>query len=170
MNAVVVYESLWGNTAAIAHAIAEGLGAGTRALSTAEASSTSLSGVDLLVVGAPVLAFKMPSERTLKSLSVAPADAPAPPDLSQPPMKVWLEALPAGRGYAAAFDTQVRGPFGSAASSIRKSLEHAGYRSLGKPTGFIVGGKYGPLKEGELDRARVWGEDLARAYAATVNS
>jgi flavodoxin len=30
MKAVVVYESLWGNTAAIARAIAEGIGPGAR--------------------------------------------------------------------------------------------------------------------------------------------
>ncbi len=35
-RAIVVYESHWGNTAAIARAIAEGLGPETRALWTAE--------------------------------------------------------------------------------------------------------------------------------------
>jgi flavodoxin len=36
MKAIVVYESLWGSTAAVARAIADGLGSGARALSTAE--------------------------------------------------------------------------------------------------------------------------------------
>lgn len=35
MKAVVVYESLWGNTARIARATAEGIGPEARALSTA---------------------------------------------------------------------------------------------------------------------------------------
>ena len=38
MKAIVVYESHWGNTAAVARAIAEGIGPEARALSTAEAT------------------------------------------------------------------------------------------------------------------------------------
>ncbi len=62
MKAVVVYELLWGNTAAIARAIAEGIGNGTRALSTLEASSALLEGANLIVAGAPVLGFSLPTE------------------------------------------------------------------------------------------------------------
>ena len=36
---VVVYESLWGNTAAVADAIAEGLGPEAKVLSTAQATA-----------------------------------------------------------------------------------------------------------------------------------
>lgn len=50
----------------------------------------------------------------------------------------------------------------SAAPKIAESLERAGYRVLGKPQGFIVKGKPGPLRDGELERAREWGEELAR--------
>lgn len=42
MNAVVVYESHWGNTAAVARAVAEGLGPEARALTTDEASTASI--------------------------------------------------------------------------------------------------------------------------------
>lgn len=49
MNAVVVYESLWGNTAAVAKAIAEGLGPDVPALATDEATEGALRGVDLIV-------------------------------------------------------------------------------------------------------------------------
>jgi len=162
MKALVVYESLWGNTAAIAAAIAEGLGPEARALSTAGAVGPVLADVDLIVAGSPVLAFKLPSEKIRESLRATPPGAPAPADLSHPSMSSWLEALPAGHGRAAAFDTQVRGPFGSAAPAISKALEHAGYQSTAKPAGFIVAGKYGPLREGELERARAWGEELGR--------
>ncbi|MGE5590528.1 MAG: hypothetical protein ACM3ZA_07915 [Bacillota bacterium] len=41
MKAVVVYESHWGNTAAVARAIAAGMGPGAQALSTAEASGAA---------------------------------------------------------------------------------------------------------------------------------
>ena len=47
MKAVVVYESLWGNTAAIARAIAAGLGPEAKALSTAEATPDILAGAVL---------------------------------------------------------------------------------------------------------------------------
>jgi flavodoxin len=162
MKALVVYESLWGNTAAVAAAIAEGLGPEARALSTADAVGPELADVDLIVAGAPVLAFKLPSEKIRESLRTTPPGAPAPADLSHPSMNAWLEALPAGHGRAAAFDTQVRGPFGSAAPAIDKALQNAGYQSIAKPVGFIVKGKFGPLRDGELERARAWGEELAR--------
>jgi hypothetical protein len=165
MKAVVVYESLWGNTAAIADAIARGLGGGTRALSTAEAVGPAMADVDVIVAGSPVLAFKMPSEKMRESLRATPPGAPRPADLSHPSMQSWLEALPVGGGRAAAFDTQVRGPFGSAGPAIGKALERAGYRLLAKPEGFLVSGKFGPLREGELERARRWGEELARMVA-----
>ena len=62
MRAVVVYESHWGNTAAIARAIAEGIGPGARVLSTDEAVGVALAGIDLLVAGAPVMMMSLPSD------------------------------------------------------------------------------------------------------------
>jgi len=121
-----------------------------RALSTAEATGAALVDVDLIVAGAPVLGFRLPSEKMRESIRLNPGKAPAPPDLSHPPMSAWLEALPAGHGRAAAFDTRVRGPWGSAAPAIAKGLANAGYAVLGKPQGFVVAGKFGPLREGEL--------------------
>ena len=115
MKAVVVYESLWGNTASVARAIAEGFGPVGCALSTAEATGEALDGVDLIVAGSPVLGFSLPTEKMRAGVRANPGKAPTPPDLSHPSMRSWLEALPAGSGHGAAFDTQVRGPFGSAA-------------------------------------------------------
>lgn len=43
-----------------------------------------------------------------------------------------------------------------------QGLEKAGYRGIAKSRGFIVTGEYGPLREGELERAREWGAELAR--------
>jgi len=61
MKAVVVYESLWGNTAAVARAIADGIGPEAQALSTAEAIGEALTGVDLIIAGSPVLGFRLPT-------------------------------------------------------------------------------------------------------------
>jgi len=162
MNAVVVYESLWGNTAAVARAIAEGLGPGVRALSTAEATPTVLEGVELIVAGAPVLGFRLPTERMRQGALVNPGGRPPrPADLSHPSMRSWLATLPHGNGRSAAFDTQARGPFGKSAPTIAQELEQAGYARLAEPVGFVVTGKFGPLREGELERARRWGSELA---------
>ena len=165
MKAVVVYESLWGNTARIAGAIAEGIGPEAQVLSTAAATAAAIAHADLIVAGAPVLGFKLPTEKMRESIRANPGKAPAPPDLSHPAMRTWLDALPAGQGRSAAFDTQVRGPFGNAAPAIAEALEKAGYAALAKPTGFVVAGKFGPLRDGEVERAREWGAELAKALA-----
>ena len=159
MKAIVVYESHWGNTAAIARAIAEGIGPEARPLSTAEATGEALSGVDLIVAGAPLLGFSLPSEDMLKGLG---ANAPTPPDLSHPSMRSWLENLGKGSGHAAAFETRIWWSPGSAAKTILGKLEAVGYRSIAKAERFIVKGRYGPLRDGELERAKAWGSQLAR--------
>ena len=162
MKAVVVYESLWGNTAAIAKAIAEGIGPGARVLSTAEATASVITEVDLIVAGAPVQAFSLPSERMRKSISADPKNAKNPPNLSHPLMRSWLADLPKGKRKAAAFDTRFKWTPGGAAGKIMKGLERAGYQKAAKPQKFMVKGTYGPLKEGELERAKAWGGELAK--------
>ena len=163
VKAIVVYESHWGNTAAIARAIAAGLGPDARALSTAEAVTAALDGVELIVAGAPLLGFTLPSEGMLKNLSAE--HSPTPPDLSHPSMRAWLEALPAGRGSSAAFETRIWWSPGSAAKTVLQELTERGYLPLDKPQRFMVQGKYGPLREGELERAQEWGADLAALFA-----
>ena len=168
MNAVVIYESFWGNTAAVARAVAEGLGPEARLLSTSEASAEALAGVDLIVAGAPVLAFNLSTERIRDGLRTETGRAPAPPDLSHPLLRTWLESLPAGSGSCAAFETRVRGPFGHATKAIVERLEAAGYRPISEHSSFVVKGRYGPLRDGELDKAREWGAGLAKAMAALL--
>jgi hypothetical protein len=162
MNAIVVYESLWGNTAAVARAIAEGLGPEARALSTAEATAEAVAGADLIVAGAPVHAFNLPTEQGRENLHKNPGKAPQPPDLSHPSLRSWLDGLAPGHACSAAFDTRLKWSFGGAAAKIDRRLQRAGYRSICKPTPFIVKGGYGPLREGELERARQWGAWLAK--------
>ena len=57
----------------------------------------------------------------------------------------------------------MRGPFGSAAPAIAEALEQAGYAWVAKPVGFVVTGRFGPLRDGEVERARAWGTELAAA-------
>ena len=161
MKAIVVYESHWGNTAAIACAIAEGIGPEASALSTAEATGDALSGVDLIVAGAPLLGFSLPTESMVKGLAGEAGKAPAPPDMSHPSMRSWLENLGKGSGRAAAFETRIWWSPGSAAKAILGKLEAAGYRPAAQPQRFAVKGRYGPLRDGELERAKAWGAELA---------
>jgi hypothetical protein len=165
MKAVVVYESHWGNTAAVARAIAEGLGPDARVLATDEATGDALAGVDLIVAGSPLLGFSLPTEGMLKGIATNADKDPTPPDLSHPSMRSWLESLPRGNGRAAAFETRIWWSPGSAAKAILKRLESAGYRPMGKGERYIVEGKYGPLRAGELERARAWGAELAQGMA-----
>jgi flavodoxin len=165
MNAIVVYESHWGNTAAVARAIADGIGADARALSTAEATGAALAGAELIVAGSPLLGFSLPTESMLKNIAATADKDPTPPDVSHPSMRSWLEALPKGSGRAAAFETRIWWSPGSAAKAILKRLEAKGYRPAGKGERFIVEGKYGPLRAGELERAKAWGAQLAQGMA-----
>jgi len=163
MKAIVVYESHWGNTAAVARAIAEGIGPEAVAMSTAEASADQVAGAGLIVAGSPLLGFSLPTESMVKSLGANQAKDPTPPDLSHPAMRTWLEGLARGSVRAAAFETRILWSPGSAAKAILRLLEGAGYRAAAKPEKFIVQGKYGPLREGELARAKQWGAELARS-------
>ncbi len=163
MKAIVVYESHWGNTAAVARAIAEGIGPDARALSTGEATGAAIADIDLIVAGAPLLGFSLPTESMLKNMTSTAGKDPRPPDLSQPSMRAWLAPLPTGSGRAASFETRIWWSPGSASKAILRKLEALGYRPAAKAERFIVKGKYGPLREGELERAKAWGAELARA-------
>jgi flavodoxin len=161
MKAIVVYESHWGNTAAVARAIAEGIGPSVTVLSTAEATAEAIAGVDLIVAGSPLLGFSLPTESMLKNIAASADRDPTPPDVSHPSMRSWLETLPPGHGRAASFETRIWWSPGSAAKAILKRLEALGYQPVGKGQRFVVEGKYGPLRAGELERAKAWGAELA---------
>jgi len=166
MKAIVVYESYWGNTAAVAKAIAEGLGADARAMNTDEAAGAALAGVDLIVAGSPIIAFGLPSEKMRSDMAAKPdKKAPSPPDLSHPLLRSWLERLPqAGAGArAAAFETGFKLSPGGSAGKILKMLEDKGYQPAVKKQRFLVKGSFGPVKEGEIERAKAWGAELAKA-------
>lgn len=162
MKAVVVYESHWGNTAAVARQIAEGIGPETRCLTTDAATPQALSDADLVVVGAPVIGFALARDAMRESIRVE-ASAPHPPDVSHPSLRGWLEALPRADGRSAAFETRIWWSPRGATGDIETGLRKAGYRTITKAQKFVVEDKYGPLREGELERAYRWGQELAAA-------
>lgn len=162
MKAIVVYESLWGNTAAIARAIAAGIGPDAKALSTAEAAPGVLAGADLIVAGSPLFAFRLPTDDIRETIRKKAATFAAPPDLSHPALRTWLETVPAGQGRSAAFETRMWFSPGGATGTVLQSLKKSGYAPLARGKRFRVTGMTGPLKSGEIDRARAWGARLAR--------
>ena len=166
MNGLVVYESHWGNTAAVAEAIAAGLGGTSRAVTTDEATESVVAAADVLVVGAPVIAFRLASEEMRAGL-VEDRKAPRPADVSHRSMRKWLAALPHGRGPAAAFETRIWWSPRGATGDIERGLQTAGYTIDVKAGRFVVEATYGPMREGELERARTWGAHLAETLAPT---
>jgi hypothetical protein len=165
MRAVVVYETHWGNTAAVAEAIAGAIGPDALALPVSQATPERLAGADLVVAGAPVWAFGLPHERNVEGMrktSTGPL-----PDLRGPALRTWLTDLPHGQahGRGAAFETRMRWTLGGATGAIERGLQAAGYAPLGRPARFVVRGTVGPLRDGELEKARAWGRALSRSIA-----
>src|SRR5262249_18435078 len=115
---------------------------------------------DLLVAGGPVNVLSLPTESVRQSIARDPKHSATPPDLSHASLRSWLEGLPHRTAAAASFETRLKGSPGGATGTIDKSLRKAGFRTIAKAEKFIVTGTYGPLREGELDRARSWGADL----------
>ena len=160
MKALVVYESLWGNTRAIAEAVAEGIGPDAKAVPTDGVSAAELADAELVVAGAPVIAFSLPSEQARRNIEQSEAGAPRAPDLSHPSMRSWLDELPHGNKRAAAFETRIWWSPRGATGDIEKRFTSAGYRLVAKAGKFVVKDKYGPLRDGEIERAKAWGREL----------
>ena len=166
-RALVVFESMFGNTEAVAKAIAEGLS--DHVSTTIEDVVTARphpDNVDLLVVGAPTHAFGLSWRQTRMSAASQGARAPQSELIG---LREWLEALvpPSRRVVSAAFDTRTRRLWvpGSAARAARRRLRRLGFVTSAKPKSFYVTGTPGPLADGELQRARAWGQHLGAAYA-----
>jgi flavodoxin-like protein len=167
MRALVVYESMFGNTKKIAEEVAGGL-MGRMPVEVVEVGSAprTLPGdVSLLVVGGPTHAFGMSRASTRKSAAEQAENGLVSRGEG---IREWLAALPVGAPVtAAAFDTKIRSTYlpGSAAKGVYKALRRHRLRSAGRPVSFYVTGTKGPLEEGERRRAHEWGEALADAMA-----
>jgi len=178
MRALVVFESMFGNTEAIARAIAEGL-AGAAAVEVIEVGSaptTLPAGVDLLVVGGPTHAHGMSKPESRADSARRAGDRLVSRGIG---IREWLAALRGGSSAvaAAAFDTRIKGPgllWGSAARGADKLLRGRGVRVVAGPESFVVDGPTGPLfdrlVEGEIERARAWGAGLATRPASTADA
>ena len=170
MKALVVYESLYGNTADVAAAIASGIGPGATAVDTDQATPAALADADLVVAGAPLMALRLPTEAMRTSAVESDAPNVRPADVSHPSMRTWLANLQPGSGAFAAFETKLRWSPGGATGAIENGLERVGYHRVARGQKFYVEGRYGPLRIGELERALRWGREIAEAVAAPGTS
>jgi hypothetical protein len=158
---------MYGNTRAVAEAIAAALGAAMDAvaLPVGRADPNDVGSADLIVVGAPTHALGLPRPSTRRSAADA-ADRPGTdlklePEASGDGVREWLARLGDVRGRVAVFDTRMRMPafIGHASRKTRKLLAQRGVPLLERPQSYFVD-KQNHLLPGELDRARAWGTEL----------
>lgn len=176
-RALVVFESMFGNTEAIARAVADGLGGGADVdvVEVGGAPTVIADDVSLLVVGGPTHAFGMSRPGTRRSAAQQADQGVISRGIG---LREWLAELDpqAGRFSAATFDTMLAGPrwirwMPSAGRGAHRGLRRLGLHMVAPPETFYVEDTTGPLVDGEVDRARRWGERLAaeahRPSAAT---
>jgi hypothetical protein len=173
MQAVVVYESMYGNTHRVADAIAAGLQASfeVTVVPVAEAGPAVLAEAGLVVVGGPTHAHGMSRAATRRAANEA-AEKPGSgvtmePDALGPGLREWFGSLGQYPVKAAAFDTRIHGPSaitGRAAKAVTRLLRAHGFDEAVKPESFLVS-RQNVLDPGEITRAREWATRLAASAA-----
>jgi len=146
MKALIVYDSVYGNTEKIAKAIGGAINGGARLLRASEVDHSELESINLLIVGSPTQGGR---------------PTPAIQDFFQRVSESAIKGI-----NVAAFDTRMStrwvGIFGYAAGKIAGNLKGKGGSLVVPPEGFFVKGSKGPLKEGELERAASWAKSLLK--------
>ena len=172
MKAIVVYESVYGNTRAIAEAIADGLG-GVPAVAVQDMPPGS-PGAELLVVGGPTHMHTMATARSHHAAAAGTGAAPSLEPGATLTIRDWIVDLPPAHGHlAAVFDTRLHRPrwlTGAASAVIDRRLRTAGYDVIGAAS-FVVEDSEGPVAPGELQRARAWAAGLVLSpQVATITT
>jgi flavodoxin len=178
MRAVVVYESMFGNTHAVADAIGKGLGQGLESVDNVvvvpvvEAGRERLGDADLLVVGGPTHFHGMSRSRTREwagaTAQKTKNDLVLDCDAQGPGVSDWLTSLGHGHTKVAAFDTRFKGPAvlrGRASKLISRKLRRHGFEEVATPESFFVT-LQNQLEPGEEARAREWGKRLAASVVS----
>lgn len=175
MRALVVYESMYGNTKRIADAVADGIARHLN-VETIEVSLAPLaieSDVDLLVVGGPTHVHGMTTPFTRAQAAKQATKHVVSEGIG---VREWLEQVrPTGPAIpVAAFDTRIKGAAiltGSAANGYAKRLRDAGFKVVAPAESFLIATKArqdDALLEGEIEHARAWGSEIAAPFGARV--
>ena len=157
MKTLIIYDTTYGNTEKIARAAGAALSGDVEVVRAGEAGNLDLESVDLLIIGSPTQGFR-PCQ----------------------PVQLFIDNLPGSvlkNAGIAVFDTRmgerdvgaglrfVMKMGGYAAPRMARAVEKKGGRLAAAPEGFIVKGREGPLKEGELERAAAWAKGIMSTIA-----
>ena len=176
-RAVVVFESMFGNTEQVSREIGDGLAGDGWQVVLADVRHVrpeDFSCCDLLVLGAPTHTFTL-SRPSTRADAVRQGAPEARADVG---IREWLSSIgavfptTAARPRVAVFDTRAdraeHWP-GSAARKAARILRAHGFSVIDRPASFYVREVRGPLVLGERERARAWARhllELVRAEAA----
>jgi flavodoxin I len=158
MRTLLVYDSAYGNTKRLADAIAMTLGEDAKVVHASNVGQPELEDFELLIVGSPTQGGRPTKpvkalldgipQRGLAGKMVAAFDTRMPTDDAGLVMRLFLRIV------------------GFAAPRIHAALVAKGGRAAANPAGFIVQGKEGPLRAGEVARAEAWAAGLRQPTAA----
>ena len=152
-KALVVYDSYYGNTQAVAEAIAGALEGKILHRKAGDLKGESMEGSYLFVVGSPTRAFR-PSPDIAAFLRNLPGETIRKSDF------LFFDTSYQTGEIQVAILRFMAGIFGSAAPAMSKDLRKRGGRVLGHRS-FYVTGEKGPLAPGEGERAAAWVRGLS---------
>ena len=152
MKTLIIYDSVYGNTAVAAKAVASVLGENKIVRSVAEARTDSLVDIDRLIIATPTHGGRASEaiQAYIKSL----------PDTSLVNKRAAVFSTginSQGKNMALRLLLKI---LGYAAAPTLALLLKKGALIAGEPLDLIVKGKQGPLLDGELDRAITWAKNL----------
>jgi flavodoxin I len=156
MKAMVVHDSVFGNTEKVAQAIGQALGSpeDVQVVQVSDAKPEQLVGLTLLIVGSPTRQFS-PTGATTGFLKSIPKHGLKGVKVAAFDTRFTESAIEKVRILA--FFVKI---FGYAAKPIADRLQKKGGELVVPPEGFYVGDTEGPLLEGELERAADWARQI----------
>jgi flavodoxin len=154
MNALIIYDSMYGNTEKIAKAMGDAINGEAKVLHVSEARFSELKSVDFIIIGSPTQGFRAtkPVQTFIESI---PSDALK--EINVAAFDTRIPESDVGKGLR--FILKVGG---YAAPRIEKALKKKGGNLVAPAEGLFVKDKEGPLVEGELERAAAWAKAIIK--------
>jgi flavodoxin len=155
MKALIIYDSVFGNTEKVAQSIGAALGTPgqVETLPVSQVTLDQLRGLEVLIVGSPTRSFR-PTPAISQFLKGLPKNHLAGINVATFDTRIWLPTIDS----ATLRFLVDKG--GYAANTLANMLEKKGGTLTAPPEGFLVTGEQGPLKDGELERAAEWAREI----------
>jgi hypothetical protein len=176
MRALIVFESMFGNTREVAEQIANGLQPqfDVSIVRVCDVREQMVSDADVVIVGGPTHMHGLTNRRSreLAQSMTRRRDQglELEPNAVVTGLREWLNGLAQRhKKLAATFDTRAGGPSlltGRASRSISHRLRRHGFHVVA--TNSFVIDSNGRLAVGELSRAQKWGETVAAVASAST--